>query len=68
VTYDIGRAIWWPSKLWRRGVESEAPAVEADTVPSAAVESVAVPSAAPELVADDGHPLTREEYRRTLES
>lgn len=21
VSYDIGRAIWWPSKLWRRGVE-----------------------------------------------
>ena len=58
VTYDIGRAIWWPSKLWRRGVETETPAVE----------SVTVPSAAPELVADDGHPLTREEYRRTLDS
>ena len=58
VTYDIGRAIWWPSKLWRRGVETETPAVE----------SVTVPSAAPGLVADDGHPLTREEYRRTLDS
>ena len=58
VTYDIGRAIWWPSKLWRTGVETETPAVE----------SVTVPSAAPELVADDGHPLTREEYRRTLDS
>ena len=58
VTYDIGRAIWWPSKLWRRGVETETPAVE----------SVTVPSAAAELVADDGHPLTREEYRRTLDS
>ena len=58
VTYDIGRAIWWPSKLWRRGVETETPAVE----------SITVPSAAAELVADDGHPLTREEYRRTLDS
>ena len=58
VTYDIGRAIWWPSKLWRRGVEAASPAVEADTVPSAG----------PELVAHDGHPLTREEYRRTLDS
>ncbi len=57
-TYDIGRAIWWPSKLWRRGVDVEA----------GAAESVAVPSAASELVADDGHPLTREEYRRTLDS
>ena len=58
VTYDIGRAIWWPSKLWRRGVETASPAVEADTVPSAG----------PELVAHDGHPMTREEYRRTLDS
>nr|WP_274637416.1 efflux RND transporter permease subunit [Microbacterium bovistercoris] len=22
LSYDIGRAIWWPSKLWRRGVET----------------------------------------------
>ncbi|WP_417561880.1 MMPL family transporter [Microbacterium sp.] len=22
VSYDIGRAIWWPSKLWRRGVDA----------------------------------------------
>ncbi|MCW3492048.1 MMPL family transporter [Microbacterium sp. SSM24] len=47
LSYDIGRAIWWPSKLWRE---------RGETTPDAAV------------VADDGHPLTREEYRRTLDS
>ena len=41
LSYDIGRAIWWPSKLSR-----------------------AKASGRP----DDGHPLTRREYRRTLES
>lgn len=45
LSYDIGRAIWWPSKLWRRDVR---------------------PDVRPELEADDGHALTREEYRRTL--
>ncbi|WP_106816826.1 MMPL family transporter [Microbacterium timonense] len=45
LSYDIGRAIWWPSNLWRR----DEPAPEA-----------------PAPVADDGRPLTREEYRRTL--
>ena len=58
VTYDIGRAIWWPSKLWRSGVETVPPAVE----------SVAAAPAAPDVLAEDGHPLTREEYRRTLDS
>lgn len=47
LSYDIGRAIWWPSKLGR-----------ADPAP--------VPE--PPLVAEDDHPLTREEYRRTLGS
>jgi RND superfamily putative drug exporter len=55
LSYDIGRAIWWPSKLWRRGPETQH---------EAQVEA----SAHSELVADDGHALTREEYRRTLES
>lgn len=57
VTYDIGRAIWWPSKLWRRGVEAGGPMPE----------TARVRSDEPELIADDGRPLTREEYRRTLE-
>ncbi|MDY0910774.1 MMPL family transporter [Microbacterium sp. CFBP9034] len=48
LSYDIGRAIWWPSKLWRN--DGAAPTVE------------------PSPVAEDGHLLTREEYRRTLES
>ena len=45
LSYDIGRPIWWPSRLWRRA-----------------------PRADPDLVAGDGHALTRQEYRRTLES
>ncbi|MET0674135.1 MAG: MMPL family transporter [Microbacterium pygmaeum] len=48
LSYDIGRAIWWPSKLWR----AQDP----------------VPEPAERLTAADGAPLTREEYRRTLES
>ena len=56
LSYDIGRAIWWPSKLWRAGVETT------DAAPGAPVDE------SPELVGEDGHPLTREEYRRTLES
>jgi RND superfamily putative drug exporter len=62
VTYDIGRAIWWPSKLWRGRVETTAP------VPAPIAEPAGGLSEVPELVADDGHPLTREEYRRTLET
>ncbi len=57
LSYDIGRAIWWPSKLWRAGVETTT-----DAAPGAPVDE------SPELVGEDGHPLTREEYRRTLES
>ena len=57
LAYDIGRAIWWPSKMWRH--DSTAAASEPVRVPG---------GTSPELVADDGHPLTREEYRRTLES
>lgn len=52
LSYDIGRAIWWPSKLWRHGVE----------------ENERMPDSSAELSSDDGHPLTREEYRRTLGS
>lgn len=57
LSYDIGRAIWWPSKLWRAGVETTT-----DAASGAPVDE------SPELVGEDGHPLTREEYRRTLES
>jgi putative drug exporter of the RND superfamily len=59
LSYDIGRAIWWPSKLWRNGAEN---------AQSRAVQESPVAAALTELTADDGHPLTREEYRRTLES
>ncbi len=56
LSYDIGRAIWWPSKLSR----SPQPAPG---------QTAALPEATdPDLVTDDGRPLTREEYRRTLES
>lgn len=55
LSYDIGRAIWWPSRLWRRGE------VRAEAEPA-----VGPGEGEPSLVADDGHPLTREEYRRTL--
>ncbi len=57
LSYDIGRAIWWPSKLWRQGLETRA-----DAAPDRA------PQDEPAVVAEDGHPLTREEYRRTLDS
>jgi RND superfamily putative drug exporter len=81
LSYDIGTAIWWPSKLWRKDIRIasagggsasfEAPGrdtwrpagpggAEAQDAPLPAVTD-------PELVAGDGHPLTREEYRRTLE-
>ncbi|MGN8551296.1 UNVERIFIED_CONTAM: efflux RND transporter permease subunit [Microbacterium sp. SLM126] len=58
LSYDIGRAIWWPSRLWRDGVEKRTDA--APRGPAADDSS--------ELVAENGHPLTREEYRRTLDS
>lgn len=61
LSYDIGRAIWWPSKLWRHGPETRE---DAAPVPAPTVD----PGDEPALVADDGHALTREEYRRTLDS
>ena len=73
LSYDIGRAIWWPSKLWRNGPEMRermpqrelAGATTAGTGGSADGHVPAETSA--EVLAEDGHPLTREEYRRTLE-
>ncbi|KAF2413048.1 hypothetical protein B1729_11815 [Microbacterium sp. B35-04] len=79
LSYDIGRAIWWPSKLARRQPEagpSTSSGTRSDQPASPVAEPVEaqLPVDAPlptdtdaELVADDGHPLTREEYRRTLE-
>lgn len=87
LAYDIGPAIWWPSKLGRhdRGGARRAdgrnptdPSPVGDGTPGAAPAAAdadgvlsgasALPSeTAADLVADDGHPLTREEYRRTLE-
>jgi RND superfamily putative drug exporter len=57
LSYDIGRAIWWPSKLWRRAEDADAPS-----------DPSTDPATGPALVAEDGHPLTRDEYRRTLGS
>lgn len=58
LAYDIGPAIWWPSKLWRRGPErtDAAPAVaEPSTEGDAATDAAADPA------------MTRADYRRTLE-
>ncbi|GAA3644074.1 efflux RND transporter permease subunit [Microbacterium awajiense] len=66
LSYDIGRAIWWPSKLWRRDPQSAATGGEA-TVADATDAAELPASTDPALVAEDGHALTRDEYRRTLE-
>lgn len=74
LSYDIGRAIWWPSKLARRepdGGRATGSGNGSEPTPAPAAEPVDLPLPAAtdaEVVADDGHPLTREEYRRTLES
>jgi putative drug exporter of the RND superfamily len=61
LSYDIGRAIWWPSKLWRDGPERSAVARATTDQDDTQLRSDSA------VVADDGHPLTRGEYRRTLE-
>jgi len=33
IAYDIGRAIWWPSKLWRSGPETRGAATDAGRPP-----------------------------------
>ncbi|WP_194396031.1 MMPL family transporter [Microbacterium atlanticum] len=79
LSYDIGRAIWWPSKLWRRGPETAAEASvtpmdgsgmpAAERGPGAADADEVLPAQTdPELITDDGHALTRGEYRRTLDA
>lgn len=50
--YDLGRVIWWPSKLWRAGPE---------TRDAGAVNP-------PDLDEPDDRAMTRAEYRRTLEA
>ncbi|MCH6230068.1 MMPL family transporter [Microbacterium sp. CFH 31415] len=73
LSYDIGRAIWWPSKLWRNGPEKrermpQPELVGAATAGTRGSSDEAVPAeTSAEVLAEDGHPLTREEYRRTLE-
>ena len=59
LSYDIGRAIWWPSKLARREDSARGGASGAGSSDDG--------RPAEDLTADDGHALTRAEYRRTLE-
>ena len=59
-SYDIGRAIWWPSTLWR---------ADAAALPVAEPGPVADPAPVAELVEasrtpDADRPMTRAEYRR----
>ncbi len=56
-SYDIGRAIWWPSKLWRADAATRAGAEPA----SGAVRVEDSLAEAPR------HPMTRAEYRRALQ-
>ncbi|QKJ18783.1 MMPL family transporter [Microbacterium hominis] len=64
LSYDIGPAIWWPSKLWRKPVTGAG----APSAAAPARDAQLPVETDPELVADDGHPLTREEYRRNLDA
>jgi RND superfamily putative drug exporter len=61
LAYDIGRAIWWPSKLWRHGPETDAPGTQG------ASDAGEPPHPSPDQ-ADTDEAMTRAEYRRTLES
>jgi RND superfamily putative drug exporter len=68
LSYDIGRAIWWPSKLWRNGPEVTGRAQLPAGDEGGGDETAPPSDTATEVLADAGHPLTREEYRRTLGS
>ncbi|MCC4908931.1 efflux RND transporter permease subunit [Microbacterium sp. cx-59] len=57
LAYDIGRAIWWPSKLWRAG-----PEVDGYRGPGGPQSEGADADAD-----SSGATVTRAEYRRTLE-
>ncbi|MFE1644338.1 MMPL family transporter [Microbacterium sp. P01] len=57
--YDVGRAIWWPSKLSRNeGTDAAAPAVRVPVAADPVVEGAT----------GDDVPMTRADYRRTLDS
>ncbi|MDE0545914.1 MMPL family transporter [Microbacterium sp. C7(2022)] len=81
LSYDIGRAIWWPSKLARRSADPNSgdptadgqnpalPGGDGDGFSGVTTAGGAVPASTdPELVAEDGHALTRGEYRRSLDT
>ena len=65
LSYDIGPAIWWPSKLWRRGLEGARAELEAAEARVVQPADASEPAHSP---ADADHPMTRAEYRRTLDS
>ena len=47
LSYDLGRVIWWPSKLWRSGAGEASRAEVADTLEAAAGDERAEGTAAP---------------------
>ncbi|GAA1995037.1 MMPL family transporter [Microbacterium pumilum] len=64
LSYDIGRLIWWPSKLWRADAEHPLAEQPTDAEPRIADPGVAEPVEAAVAAGS----MTRAEYRRTLES
>ena len=65
LSYDIGPAVWWPSKLWRRGLDGARAEHEAAEVRVVQPTDGLEPAHRP---ADADHAMTRAEYRRTLDS
>lgn len=70
LSYDIGRAIWWPSRLARAdaGTGPDARTGQAAAAPVAAGEGNAAARVAAQEAPESDRPMTREEYRRTLGS
>jgi len=70
LSYDIGRAIWWPSKLWRAGPETQEPVAAVGTGDGGAAEASAdalhAEPATEVTDPEDGHALTRAEYRAAI--
>ncbi|GAA3913136.1 MMPL family transporter [Microbacterium invictum] len=69
LSYDIGRAIWWPSQLSRRGAVAEgAGGVDARDMDAGATDAGATDAGEVDAAAEgDPATMTRAEYRRTLE-
>lgn len=63
--YDIGRAIWWPSKLWRNGPEVTGPVVEQPQPPVVErAERVETPAVVHNSTDSAVEPMTRRSLRR----